>query len=121
MITGYHHTQISVPSGVAEEVRRFYGQVLGLVEVDVPPALQGRGLIWFKVGDRELHVGVEDGINRLATRTHLAYEVNDIADFRRNLSAHGIELIDQPKIEGYDRVHIHDPFGNRIEIIGRLE
>jgi catechol 2,3-dioxygenase-like lactoylglutathione lyase family enzyme len=121
MITAYHHTQISAPSGSATEVRRFYGQVLGLTEIQVPPALQGRGLIWFKVGDRSLHVGVEDGINRLATRTHLAYEVDDIAAFRRRLSKQGIELIDQPKIVGWDRFHIHDPFGNRLEIIGRDE
>jgi catechol 2,3-dioxygenase-like lactoylglutathione lyase family enzyme len=119
MITGYHHTQISVPSGSADEVRRFYGQVLGLAEMDVPPALHGHGLIWFKVGDRSLHVGVEDGVNRLATRTHLAYEVDDIAAIRRRLSEQGIQLIDQPKIGGWDRFHIHDPFGNRLEIIGR--
>jgi catechol 2,3-dioxygenase-like lactoylglutathione lyase family enzyme len=120
MITGYHHTQISAPSGSAEQVRRFYGQVLGLLELEVPPSLQGRGLIWFKVGDRSLHVGVEDGVNRLATRTHLAYEVDDIAACRERLASHGIALIDQPKIAGFDRFHLHDPFGNRLEIIGAV-
>jgi catechol 2,3-dioxygenase-like lactoylglutathione lyase family enzyme len=119
MITGYHHTQISAPSGSADEVRRFYGQTLGLREIEVPPALQGHGLIWFKVGDLSLHVGVEDGIHRLATRTHLAYEVDDIAGIRGRLLAGGMKLIDQPKIVGYDRFHVHDPFGNRLEIIGR--
>ena len=119
MITGYHHTQISAPSGSAQEVRRFYGQVLGMAELEVPSALQGRGLIWFAVGDHSLHVGVEDGIDRLATKTHLAYEVDDIKATRRRLSEQGIKLIDQPKIVGWDRFHIHDPFGNRLEIIGR--
>jgi catechol 2,3-dioxygenase-like lactoylglutathione lyase family enzyme len=119
MITAYHHTQISAPSGSAAEIRRFYGQVLGLKEMEVPPALQGRGLIWFHVGDRSLHVGEEDGVNRLATRTHLAYEVDDIAGIRSRLTEQGIELINQPKIVGWDRFHIHDPFGNRLEIIGR--
>lgn len=102
-----------------EQVHKFYGDVLGLPEIPLPPAMVGRKLIWFQVGDRTLHVGVEDGVNRLATRAHLAYEVNDIADFRRRLTALGIELIEQPKMEGYDRFHLHDPFGNRIEIIGR--
>jgi catechol 2,3-dioxygenase-like lactoylglutathione lyase family enzyme len=118
MITGYHHTQISAPSGSAEEVRRFYGQVLGLAEAPVPPSLQGHGLIWFKVGNRTLHVAVEDGVNRLGTRAHLAYEVDDIAACRRHLAGQGIKLIDQPKIVGFDRFHLHDPFGNRLEIIG---
>src|ERR1700734_1357317 len=102
MITGYHHTQISAPSGSAAEVRRFYGQVLGLTEVEVPAVLQGRGLIWFQVGQLTLHVGVEDVVNRLATRTHLGYEADDIAETRRRLSGLGIELFPQPKLAGWD-------------------
>jgi catechol 2,3-dioxygenase-like lactoylglutathione lyase family enzyme len=119
MITTINHAQISVPSGSDNQVRQFYGQVLGLTEKPVPEGLRGRGLIWFQVGDREIHVGVEDGINRLATRTHIAYEVSDIADWRLRLTQLGLQLIDQPKIQGFDRFHINDPFGNRLEIIGR--
>jgi len=118
MIVGYNHAQISVSDGMAEKVREFYGQFLGLTEIPVPKALQGRGLIWFQVGDRQLHVGIEEGINRLATRAHLAYEVDDIAVLRRRLASNGFELIEQPKIEGFDRFHITDPFGNRVEFIG---
>jgi catechol 2,3-dioxygenase-like lactoylglutathione lyase family enzyme len=120
MIVGYNHTQITVPSGHADQVRKFYGGTLGLTEIPVAPALLGRGLIWFKVGDRELHVGEEDGVNRLATRAHLAYEVDDIAKLRGILKSEGFELIEQPKIEGYDRFHIRDPFGNRVEFMARL-
>ncbi len=119
MITTINHAQISVPSGSDNQVRQFYGQVLGLPEKPVPEGLRGRGLIWFQAGDREIHVGVEDGINRLATRTHIAYEVSDIADWRLRLTQFGLQLIDQPKIQGFDRFHINDPFGNRLEIIGR--
>ena len=119
MIVGFNHAQITVPSGQADKVRQFFGHVLGLTEIPVAPALQGRGLIWFKVGDRELHVGEEDGINRMATRAHLAYEVDDLAALRERLSAGGFKLIEQPKIEGYDRFHIRDPFGNRVEFMGR--
>lgn len=119
MITGFHHVQISVPPGNADEVRRFYGEVLGLPEIPVPENMNRYGLIWFKVGPRELHVGIEDGIDRLKTRTHLAYEVDGIADWRERLQSHGVKLIDQPVIEGYDRFHIQDPFGNRLEFIGK--
>ncbi len=118
MITGYHHTQITVPGGSAAQVRQFYGELLGLTEIPVPAPLSGRGLIWFQVGDRSLHVGEEDGVNRLATRAHLAYEVDDVADMRRRLQARGLKLFEQPKLDGYDRFHVHDPFGNRLEIIG---
>lgn len=118
MIVGYNHAQITVPAGSAEKVRQFYGKMLGLVEMPVPPSLQGRGLIWFKVGDLELHVGVEEDINRLTTRAHIAYNVNNIAELRKQLAADGFELIEQPEIEGFDRFHTHDPFGNRVEIMG---
>jgi catechol 2,3-dioxygenase-like lactoylglutathione lyase family enzyme len=110
---------ITVPQGCADKVREFYGELLGLTELPVPPALQGRGLIWFKVGDRQLHVGVEEGVDR-KTRAHLAYEVDDIATLRGRLTFEGFELIEQPKIENYDRFHTHDPFGHRVEFMGRL-
>jgi predicted enzyme related to lactoylglutathione lyase len=82
--------------------------------------LQGRGLIWFKVGDLELHVGVEEGVNR-TTRAHIAYNVDNITQLRQQLATDGFELIEQPKIEGFDRFHTHDPFGNRVEIMQRIE
>jgi catechol 2,3-dioxygenase-like lactoylglutathione lyase family enzyme len=119
MIVGYNHAQISVPDGVAEKVRQFYGEFLGLAEMPVPLGLQGRGLIWFHVGNLQLHVGVEEGVNRLATRAHLAYEVDDIAALRTRMIEKQIEMIEQPKVTGFDRFHITDPFGNRVEFIGR--
>ena len=116
--TGYHHAQISVAPGQAEAVRQFYGKLLGMPEIAVPDILTGRGLIWFAVGDRELHVAVEDNINRLATSTHLAYEVADVAALRQHLLDAGYALIEQPRLSGYDRFHLTDPFGNRVEFIG---
>ena len=118
MITGYHHAQITVPRGRSDEVRAFYGGVLGLSEIPVPGTMTTYGLIWFRVGDRELHVGQEDGVDRLKTNAHLAYHVSDMKAWRRRLAEHNVETFDQPKIAGYDRVHVRDPFGNRIEIIG---
>ncbi len=120
MIVGYNHAQITVPGGTAEKVRQFYGQFLGLAEMPVPTALQGRGLIWFRVGNLELHVGIEEGVNRLATRAHLAYETDDIVSLRKKLVENHFDLIEQPKIAGFDRFHITDPFGNRVEFIGRV-
>jgi catechol 2,3-dioxygenase-like lactoylglutathione lyase family enzyme len=118
MITAFHHTQITAPKGSEAVVRQFYGGVLGLREIPVNDALRGRNLIWFQVGDRSLHVGFEDGIDRRATGAHLAYEVSDVQEFRRKLTAAGFELIEQPKFVGLDRFHVRDPFGNRVEIIG---
>ena len=117
-IIGYHHAQVTAPKGSADEVRRFYGGVLGLTEIPVPATMTKYGLIWFRCGDRELHVGQEDGIERSKTGAHLAYHVDDVKAWRKRLSDHGLEIFEQPKIEGFDRVHVRDPFGNRLEIIG---
>jgi catechol 2,3-dioxygenase-like lactoylglutathione lyase family enzyme len=116
---GYHHAQVSIPPGGEAAARRFYGTVLGLPEVPLPKSVAGRALLWFAVGDRTLHVAVEAGVAR-RTKAHLAYEVDDIADCRRRLLADGRELVEQPKLEGYDRFHVLDPFGNRLELIGRV-
>ena len=118
--TGFHHAQVSIPPGGEAEARRFYGTVLHLPEIPLPESVAGRALLWFAVGDRSLHVSVEAGVDRRATKAHLAYEVDDIADCRRRLAADGRELIEQPTLAGYDRFHTHDPFGNRLELIGRV-
>ncbi len=120
-VVGINHAQVTVPPGSADAVRAFYGGLLGLPELPVPAVMANFGLIWFRVGDRaELHVGTEAGVDRRATRAHVAYEVTDIAGWRRTLAAAGIELFDQPTLAGFDRFHLHDPFGNRVELIGRL-
>jgi catechol 2,3-dioxygenase-like lactoylglutathione lyase family enzyme len=117
---GFHHAQVSIPSDGLAEARRFYGTVLGLTEHPLPESIVGRALVWYRVGNRTLHISVEDGVDR-RTKAHLAYEVDDIGDCRRRLLADGRELIAQPVLAGYDRFHTHDPFGNRLELIGRVD
>jgi catechol 2,3-dioxygenase-like lactoylglutathione lyase family enzyme len=112
-----HHAQITIPPGAEDEARRFYCGVLGLPEIAKPASLAGRGGFWVAVGDAQVHVGTEAGVNRHATKAHLAYEVTDLAAWRRTLAAHGIPILDGIPIPGYDRFEARDPFGNRIEFI----
>ena len=117
MIIGLHHAQITVPAGAEEQARRFYCGVLGLPEVEKPRSLQGRGGFWLQVGDRQVHVGVEDGVDRRATKAHLAYQVTDVAHWRRVMEANGLRVIDSVPIDGFERFESRDPFGNRVEFI----
>ena len=61
-----HHVQVACPRGGEDDARRFYGEGLGLTEVDKPAELAGRGGAWFRAYDdagqvsAELHVGVEE-------------------------------------------------------------
>lgn len=117
MIIGLHYAQITIPKGAEAEGKAFYCELLGLPEIDKPEALQGRGGFWLSVGRQEVHVGTEDGFDRLATKAHLAYQVEDIRYRRERLEASGVEILEAVPIPGYDRFEFRDPFGNRVEMI----
>src|SRR5690242_13716618 len=99
MIVGLHHAQITVPVGAEAEARRFYCGVLGLAEVLKPPSLRGRGGFWIQVGDRQVHVGVEDGVDRTKSKAHLAYQVTDVEHWRRVMVENGVPVLDSVPIE----------------------
>jgi len=120
MILGLHHAQITIPKGAEEEGKNFYCHILGLEEIEKPNSLKGRGGFWLKVGDLEVHIGTEDGFDRLTTKAHLAYEVKDISYWRSVLEKNDIQVIDSVPISGFDRFEFRDPFGNRVEMIQSL-
>ncbi|WP_029594885.1 MULTISPECIES: VOC family protein [Exiguobacterium] len=120
MIQGIHHVQITIPKGGEEQARAFYCGVLGLNEIEKPVSLQGRGGFWLEVGDRSVHVGTEDGVDRLSTKGHVAYAVTNLAEWGQKLEAEGIKRIMGIPIPGYDRFEFRDPFGNRVEMIQAL-
>ncbi len=110
-----HHAQITIPRGMEEQGREFYCSLLGLAEIEKPTALQERGGFWLQVGDRQVHVSTEDGVQREATKAHIAYEVDDIAALRIQLEKYGIAIIAAVPLPGLERFEIRDPFGNRVE------
>jgi catechol 2,3-dioxygenase-like lactoylglutathione lyase family enzyme len=117
MITGVNHVQVNVPADKLEESRAFYVGFLGMKEIARPTCFQSAG-IWLNAGAFEIHIGLEDGIDRI-TRAHVAYEVNDIRAWRRKVTAAGYPIAEQPRIPGFDRFHFRDLFGNNIELIQR--
>ena len=120
MILGLHHAQITIPKGAEEEGKNFYCNILGLKEIEKPVSLRGRGGFWLQVGDKEVHVGTEDGFDRLTTKAHLAYQVEDVTYWRRVLMENNIEILDSVPIPNFERFEFRDPFGNRVEIIKEI-
>src|SRR5688572_30665356 len=100
-----HHAQITVPAGQEESAKAFYCGVLGLREIDKPAPLRSRGGFWLTApGDPfQVHVGTEDGVNRQATKAHLAYQVRDLPAWRGRLEAAGIEILESIPLPGFDR------------------
>ena len=120
MITAIHHVQITVAAADEAAARDFYCGVLGLPEVAKPESLVGRGGFWVQVGDRHVHIGVEEGVERRRTKAHVAYQVSDLAAWRDRLAAAGTPALASVPIPGFDRFECRDPFGNRLEFIQPL-
>jgi catechol 2,3-dioxygenase-like lactoylglutathione lyase family enzyme len=120
VILGLHHVQITVPASMEAVAVDFYEQAMGLVQVEKPRALKDRGGVWFQLGGLELHLSVEEGVNRRATKAHVAYRVADLKYWRNRMIEHDITPVESVPIPGYDRFEARDPFGNRIEFIQRL-
>lgn len=112
-----HHAMITIPKGEEAQARAFYCELLGLPEIPKPPSLQGRGGFWLQLGDQQLHVGTEDGVDRTLTKAHFAYQVDDLSAWQFAFESRGITIGDSIPIEGYIRFEIRDPFGNRVEFI----
>jgi catechol 2,3-dioxygenase-like lactoylglutathione lyase family enzyme len=117
MILWVHHAQITIPKGAEEEARLFYCGLLGLEEIPKPDALAGRGGFWLQVDDRQIHIGVEDNVERSRSKAHIAYLVDNLENCRTLLSQQNIEILDGIPIPGYSRFEFRDPFGNRVEFL----
>jgi len=117
MILGIDHVQITVPANAVAEARAFYCGLLGLREIEKPAVLRERGGFWLEVGDRQVHVGTEEGVDRIKTKAHVAYAVTDLAAWRSRLAAAGVAIVDGIPIPGRDRFEFRDAFGNRVELI----
>lgn len=116
-MTLLHHVQVSCPAGGEDAVRRFYGDLLGLVEVAKPPELTKRGGVWFRGEGYELHVGVEASFGP-ARKAHPAFLVDDVDTLARTLGGAGLEVGWDSNFPAYRRFHTSDPHGNRVEFLG---
>jgi len=117
-VVGVNHVQVNVTQAELPAAREFYLTFLGMKEIPRPDVFKSQGF-WFHAGDREMHIGVEEGVDKRATRAHVAYEVTDLAGWRIKIESARLPIKDQPKIPGYERFHFRDPFGNNVELIQR--
>jgi catechol 2,3-dioxygenase-like lactoylglutathione lyase family enzyme len=116
--------QVACPRGGEDEARRFYGEALGMTEVDKPADLAARGGCWFRAYDdggtvaAELHVGVEDPFAP-ARKAHPAFVVDDLAGVAARLRRLGFEVDESQRdsFPGHVRLHAFDAHGNRVEVL----
>jgi len=112
-----------------ERSRRFYGDALGLEEVQRPSNFAFEGA-WFQAGEGQLHLLVESETTgtaggpepgpsaRVGLANHIALEVDDLAGALARLERHGVGLIGgpMPRGDGYVQVFTRDPDGYVVEL-----
>jgi catechol 2,3-dioxygenase-like lactoylglutathione lyase family enzyme len=113
-VTEIDHVQIAAPAGCEPAARDFFGRLLGLEEIEKPEPLRSRGGCWFKIGTRQLHVGVENDF-RPASKAHPAFAVDGIDALFRDLSSAGVRCRWDDALGGIRRFYAQDPWGNRLE------
>ncbi len=115
-IVAIEHVQLAMPRGMEEAAREFYQGLLGIPEVPKPPELAKRGGAWFESGALKIHLGVDPHF-RPARKAHPALLVVDLAGLVTRLKKHDVKVIDDDPLDGFFRVYVADPFGNRIELM----
>ena len=115
-VVGVDHVQLAMPAGREDEARRFYGGFLGLPEAVKPPELAKRGGAWFESGHLKIHLGVDADL-RPARKAHPGLVIEDLSALVRRLRDAGYVVVDDEPLPGYFRVYVHDPFGNRLELL----
>ena len=118
-VIGIDHVQLAMPQGQEQQARRFYTDVLGVPERPKPADMAKRGGCWFENELVKIHLGVEKDF-RAATKAHPGLLVRDLQAIAELCRLNGYEVHPGPAIQGFERIFVTDPFGNRIELLQRV-
>ena len=117
-VSRLQHVSTPYPRGRQEDVRAFYGDLLGLVEKPVPDSLLHMELVWFDAGADhvELHFLPDTVPPDARAQRHFCLEVDDVEAWRRRLEEKGVATSEDVPIPNRPRFFCRDPFGNLIEL-----
>jgi hypothetical protein len=115
-----HHVQMVIPIGGEDVARGYYGDVLGMTELQKPPVLATRGGCWFRGGSWEVHLApVPDFVP--AARAHPGVLVTDLDLLAGTLAAAGRPVEWDPHFPGHRRLYSRDDHGNRLEFLEEIK
>ena len=113
------HVQLAMPPGGETQARAFYARHPGPGrDPQAGRAGRSRGA-WFGNGAVTIHLGVEQEF-RPARKAHPALLVEGLAELVTRLEDAGHPIQRDVQLAGTERVHVSDPFGNRIELMERI-
>lgn len=114
------HFTIRVPPDDLGDLRRFYVEVLGLVEGERPPfSFPGHWL--YLAGRPVVHLAGREGMASAGRDTgsldHVAFGAEGLVGMRAHLARHGVSFREQPVPGlGLHQVFLTDPAGIQVEI-----
>ncbi|HEY2328393.1 MAG TPA: VOC family protein [Verrucomicrobiae bacterium] len=107
-----------------ERTVKFYRDVLGLAEVKRHKSPRGSELVFMQADDSEelielCHFPGSEPVKCQADLTHLAFEVDSLAEFEKHLAKHGLKFSDGPTTSssGTTFAFVDAPEGYEIELI----
>lgn len=116
LLRSIDHVQLAIPSGQEAKAREFYLGFLGLEEKAKPPELAGRGGLWFEAGAVKVHLGLEPEF-RPSQKAHVAFWAEELRSLAQTAAQRGYRTSAGETIDGFARIYVYDPFGNRLEFI----
>jgi catechol 2,3-dioxygenase-like lactoylglutathione lyase family enzyme len=115
-ILSLDHVQIAIPIASESRARAFYSDILGLTEIEKPPQMAERKSLWFVAGAVNLHLGIEPDFTP-AKRAHPAFVVDGLDAILAACEWASITTKPDTSFNDFRRVHVFDPFGNRLELM----
>jgi len=110
------HVQLAAPKGSETVAKQFFSGILGFQEIEKPETLRKKGGVWFAFANYQIHIGIEEPFAP-AKKAHPAFQVENLEALKIHLTKNEVSYIVDTDLPGANRIYIHDPFGNRIEIL----
>ena len=118
-VESLHH--VTIPVRDLERSKRFYGELLGLQQLDRPPF--GFPGAWYALGDGQLHLVADGGgtfraddhVNR--RDSHFAIRVESFDEAVELLRSSRLAIkVDRHSVTGFPQLYVVDPDGHVIEV-----
>lgn len=118
-VESLHH--VTIPVRDLERSKRFYGELLGLQQLDRPPF--GFPGAWYALGDGQLHLVADGGgtfraDDRVNPRdSHFAIRVESFDEAVELLRSSRLAIkVDRHSVTGFPQLYVVDPDGHVIEV-----